>query len=505
MGTAVGPERSAHLSPQRQQRRTGTARSGQQKADVQEGAPNSGRFPWGGSGLPPRSMSLDPRPHRALRFGVQRCQDRATPAAPRRAPFISSNYPPLSIAPLRRYSTSPFGPPAPPGSIPANTNCPLCPPAPPGPQPPPPALTSPHLTSPHHTTPHHTAPHHTTPLLTSPPFFRLFPLFPPPSPQRGGAARTPPGLRREGGLGAEKEGRGEEKAANKQPHGGAGPRAACPRPPLRLRAGEGRESDLRPTGSACGLRAGPTPAAYTSGLGPNAPGPGLSRSGRPPAPGPLRLSRQPARSRRSALRAVPGRAGPWRGVRVWAGRWSPPPWSGSWRGGGRPCRYGRERSRGRRVGRREGRGGDAGQRVEGISAGLGVGTGGARGWGATGTPRGCGGCGKRGSRGQPTDCGVWGSGRRAAQGRGVRGVRAPITSAGEPVFPPPPQALEMTALHTCTPPWHSPTWCRSTRVAGGALLHVLPLCGAFGRRWGGPAVNGAGSGLGPRLFTSSVE
>lgn len=73
------------------------------------------------------------------------------------------------------------------------------------------------------------------------------------------------------------------------------------------------------------------------------------------------------------------------------------------------------------------------------------------------------------------------------------------------MFPPPPQALEMTALHTCTPPWHSPTWCRSTGVAGGALLHILPLCGAFGRRWGGPAVNGAGSGLGPRLFTSSVE
>lgn len=200
MGTAVGPERSAHLSPQRQQRRTGTARSGQQKADVQEGAPNSGRFPWGGSGLPPRSMSLDPRPHSALRFGVQRCQDRATPAAPKRAPFISSNYPPLLIAPLRRYSTSPFGPPAPPGSIPANTNCPLCPPAPPGPQPPPPG---PHLTSPHHTTPHHTTPHHTSPHLTA--VFSPFPPFSPsfPSARRRGphAARPTPGGRTRGGEG----------------------------------------------------------------------------------------------------------------------------------------------------------------------------------------------------------------------------------------------------------------------------------------------------------------
>lgn len=195
MGTAVGPERSAHLSPQRQQRRTGTARSGQQKADVQEGAPNSGRFPWGGSGLPPRSMSLDPRPHRALRFGVQRCQDRATPAAPKRAPFISSNYPPLLIAPLRRYSTSPFGPPAPPGSIPANTNCPLCPPAPPGPQPPPPG---PHLTSPHHSTPHHTSPHLTAVFSPFPPFSPSFP-----SARRRGphAARPTPGGRTRGGEG----------------------------------------------------------------------------------------------------------------------------------------------------------------------------------------------------------------------------------------------------------------------------------------------------------------
>lgn len=132
---------------------------------------------------------------------------------------------------VRRYFASPFEPPAAAGIPPSTQNRPLCHPRPPVP----PALTSLRCRRRRR-------------------FSSFFPLFPPPSLQRRGAARTPPGLRREGGLRAEEEGRGEEKAANKQPHSGAGPGAALPRPPVRLKAGEGRQRaaygpglHLRPT------------------------------------------------------------------------------------------------------------------------------------------------------------------------------------------------------------------------------------------------------------------
>lgn len=241
MGTAAGPEHSTHLSPQRQQRHTGTARSGQQKADVQEGAPNSGRFPWGGSGLPPRSMSLDPRPHRALRFGVQCCQDRATPAAPKRAPFIlrrSADIPHRRLDrrhrrdPSQQTRTARFAPPRPPAH---NRR--------------PPALTSPHLTSPHHTTPHLSSPHRR--FFAFSPFFPLLPLSAEARPARrqAYAGRADSGRRRKGG------GRRKRQINNRM----AGPGPEPPASGRRFASGRGKAGR-----AACGLRA--APAAYGPGL-----------------------------------------------------------------------------------------------------------------------------------------------------------------------------------------------------------------------------------------------
>lgn len=187
-------------------------------------------------------------------------------------------------------------------------------------------------------------------------------------------------------------------------------------------------------------------------------------------------------------RAVPtprpqGRAGPWRGLGAWAGRWSPPSWSGSWRGGGRPCRYGWEGAAGL---------GDAGgRRTAGRRGYVGVGVEGVWVWGrehrrdAEGVESGTRGDGG-GQIPQTALCGVQGD-QQHANG-GVRGVRPPLPLQ-EPILPTPTLGLEVTALcparlHPSVELLHPGPGATAHGWLGGPPPHVLPFFGAFGRRWG---------------------